>query len=66
MSGESVEGWALVGAAGAVRAAVDGELTEDALGTAMVADCETTARAEDVDSRRADVEPSPGRNEGED
>jgi hypothetical protein len=64
--GERVEGWALAGAAGAIRAAVDGELIEDAFGTVMVAGCETTAKAEDVSSRRADVELSAVRMEGKD
>jgi hypothetical protein len=65
-AGERVEGWALAGAAGADRADVDGEMTEVVLGTAMVADCETTAKAEDADSRRVDVELSAGRKEGKD
>jgi hypothetical protein len=56
-----VEVWARPGAPGV------GDLTEETSGTATVAGCETAAKAEDVDSRCADVELSPGRNnEGED
>jgi hypothetical protein len=66
IAGERVEGWVPAGAAGANRAEVDGELTGEAMGTAMVADCETTTNAEDVDNRRVAAGFSVGHTEGKD